>query len=152
MKVCFNCHTLYQLFVDYLISMTYYYEDEKILIINDNSQAVCNILDNIKKIGIWNNIIIIKENGSTDEEIYQQLQFIKLYDIDIIHFFAPWGARVARILINLIDFNTKLILTDDGSATYNPVYSWKINYQSYGKYYEESKINMLFDINIFKEL
>lgn len=151
-KVCFSCHTAYQLFVAHFIGIIYYSKYTKILIVNDNSKAIRNILENINKTGIWNEVIIIKEYGVTDDDVYKQLIDINLNDIDIMHYFAPWGVRMGRILLNIMDPKTKLILTEEGIAGYYPIKSYDINYKIYGQQYDDSTVNMNFNFNVFDEL
>ncbi|NRT73688.1 hypothetical protein [Clostridium beijerinckii] len=120
MKICFQCHTPYQLFIIYILSATTYVNDDKILVINDCSEALVNLIDNSKKIKLWSDVIKINEKNKDVNYIYKQVEKINLNDVDIVHFFAPWGPVFSRIMFNSINEGVKCILTEEGGATYTP--------------------------------
>ncbi|PAB60659.1 hypothetical protein [Anaeromicrobium sediminis] len=116
--ICFSCLTAYHIFVSYILSKTVYKSNYKIIILSDWRSDVRKAYGNLKKLNIWDEIILAKENSQTLNIVLQQINELDLKNIDVLHSFSWWGSNFNYHLINSVLDKTKVILTDEGLGTY----------------------------------
>jgi len=150
--ICFACLTEFHLFVSYILSTTIYYQKKKILLICKNFR-LAKYIDSLLELNIWDELIIIDPFDPL-EEIISRL--IKLSDsIDILHFFS-WGfSPYNKLFVQCISKDKKVILTDEGSASYLPFKwfnSWIDNYDSNRSIVGEVDLKKASEIWLFNPL
>lgn len=117
MAIYFFCGTSYNIFVSYVISKTMYSAQlEKNLIINDSNKSAFDMLTSCKESSIWNAVSSIETYNKGLTEIREQIEKIHFSENDIVHIYA-FGPHIEK-LMEIIPDNCKLILSDEGYASY----------------------------------
>lgn len=129
--VCFSCLTPYHVFVSYLLSKTIYKNNYKIILFSDHYHK--EIYQRSVGLNLWDKVLLIEEKKRSQDFIRSQLHQIDWKQIDILHYFS-WGSIFQLLLMDAVSDHTKLILTEEGIATYyikEAVEHWKSKYSPY---------------------
>lgn len=142
-NILFHCTTAYTAFNAAVISKLWYSSDTTILLV-PTSRDIFKFYEILKKNNsIFSNVLILEENG-LDKSKTDIQYIIDRYAIDIYHFFIlnPYVIQ----FINLLDSNVKIILTEEGTLTYQPIAHTKQSIDN-GRltYIEEGELIRLFD-------
>lgn len=122
-RVCFACYDKEDLYYSYKLSETVYKNNYKILLIS-NKNLADSIIKDIQTNNIWDKVIIIDEkdienNENTSRKIKIQLDSIKFYNIDILHYFNIYNDSYLCYMFNYILYNTKIIKSNYGKYNEN---------------------------------
>jgi hypothetical protein len=151
-KILFDAHTPYQLMVAVAISYKYYRSDFTVIIIGDalfkNSD---NLKVNIEKTNIFNQVEVSNDRVSK-EELIEQINDFNLDDVDIFHF-SSYSAASSCYLYNMLVKKAKLILNEEGVATYD-LYNKYNEYKELfpSKKREDVDLGALSEIWVFNQL
>lgn len=122
MNICFCCTSMFHLFVTIFICLKYYSEENyhKTLVLLSSLHAMCKRKEALESTGIWDEVIIIDNDGKEHAYIWQQLDKIAISQIDTFHIFG--FEHVSFMILHTVSEKTKVIFTDEGYST------WDIRY------------------------
>lgn len=153
-KVVFTCHTMYQVFVAYIISRLKYSRQDiqnKELSIADKCHMSSNtkeyelilmiegyiplkeLASRAEKSGVWDAVYTIFEYGDLDD-VARWIQQRNLCDADILHLGA-WGGKAANQLTRMVSEDAVIIINEEGTASY----SWMEGYKNWIERYFTEK-------------
>lgn len=140
MKVVFACHTVYQIFIAYVIKMTEYQESDTCILMVEGRNNCDEIVRNAIQMKDWAKVSKIDARGMDNTAILNWLKEEDLCDLDILHL-GSWGGKVANILSYHLKESAYSIIDEEGTASY----SWLTIYeQSVARYFPGShkKVNI----------
>lgn len=114
-KILFDANTPYQLLVAILVQRVYYRDDYTIIII---SGYLRQYFENLRDSNIFNETHLIWEQPLSVEEIHALTSEFLKQQIDVFHF-ASYSTVYSCYLFNRLPLTTKIILNDEGIATYD---------------------------------
>ncbi|GEM_PF-2526150 len=130
-KVCFFVVTVYHLVTSIILCKTIYRDYNKILVISDSHKSLAITYDKVKDAKIFNDIIYLKENQDYERYSFNDVNRMTS-DIEIFHFFT-WCSYMSMRIFDFIDRDTKIILTDEGLATYSIKEGLEVWIENYGQ-------------------
>lgn len=114
-KILFDANTPYQLMVAILVRKVYYRNDYTIIIITGYLRQY---FENLRDSKIFDETHVIWEQPLSVEEIYALSSEFLQQQIDIFHL-ASYSTVFSCYLFNRFPLTTKIILNDEGIATYD---------------------------------
>lgn len=127
-KIIFDVTTPYQLLIALFTRDLFYKKEFSILLINNSLFTdVENLAKRVIDTKLFNQVNIINEKISK-ENVIKQIDSLKIFDSDIYHF-SSYSSIYSCYLFNNVNNKTKIILNEEGIATYNLF----LNYKKYRK-------------------
>ena len=131
-KIVFACHTMYQVFIAYIIAKTEYSPEDEMRLIIEANKDLLPLANRAKDCGVWKEVYMTFEPMES-EEIMNWLKGKALHETDVLHLGA-WGGRVANHLSGLLSDDAIVIINEEGTASY----SWLKGYENWcDRYYTQ---------------
>lgn len=131
-KIVFACHTMYQVFIAYIIAKTEYSPEDEMKLIIEANKDLLPLANRAKECGVWKEVYMTFEPMES-EGIVSWLKEKSLHETDILHLGA-WGGRVANQLSGLLSDDATVIINEEGTASY----SWLKGYANWSdRYYTQ---------------
>jgi hypothetical protein len=123
-KIVFDVTTPYQLLIAIFTCEIFYKQDFTILLINNSLfNDVEKLAKRIAESKLFNQVNIINEKNSK-ENIIQEINSLNLFDCNIYHF-SSYSSIYSCYLFNNVSEKTKIILNEEGIASYNLFENYK---------------------------
>ena len=140
-KIVFDVTTPYQLLIALFTRELFYKKEFSILLINNSLFTnVENLAKRVILSNLFNQVNIINEKNSK-EKVIKQIDSLKLFDSDIYHF-SSYSSIYSCYLFNNVNNTTKIILNEEGIATYNLF----LNYKKYRELFPINQCDIV-DLN-----
>lgn len=128
MTILFKCTSAYTVFISVVLSELYYSDNYKILLISNTNKSLMNFIDSFKSTSIWDEIIILNEGSFEKSDVEKQVfNILENYSIDIFHLFLY--DLYSLTFMKYISKKTKIILTEEGTMTYQPLKHYKRDFE-----------------------
>lgn len=130
--VAFLAHSVYTIFTSYIVKRQYFDRQKSILILSDDMAEVVKIYHYAVQSGVWDIVIMLNEHGKNKRNVARQLDVIlKKYEIAAFCIANLWR-KATHYLSNALSAQQKLIMIDEGTATFDLKYTYNYYWESMG--------------------
>lgn len=130
MTILFKCTSAYTVFISVVLSELYYSNDYRVLLISDTNKPLMNFIDSFKSTSIWDETVILNEGSFEKSDVEKQVfNILENYSIDIFHLFLY--DLYSLTFMKYIPKKTKIILTEEGTMTYQPLKHYKEDFEKF---------------------
>ncbi|KPL82529.1 hypothetical protein SE15_10370 [Thermanaerothrix daxensis] len=113
-KIIFACGTESHVLTSFILSVTEYKEDYKVLLLN--SHRTIPYAQKATSIGIWDEVVVIEGDPDANMQLFEALSS----SASILHFYS-WGFPLFNRLFSLCaSKGVPIALTDEGLLSYSP--------------------------------